>query len=62
VWLHLIEVAIGKDKMDLAIHNYFAKWKHKHPQPEDMQKAFEEATGTNLDDLFKLTKKEGKLE
>jgi aminopeptidase N len=62
LWLHLVEVAIGKDKMNAAMHNYFAKWKHKHPQPEDMQKAFEEACGKNLNLVFKLTKKEGKLE
>jgi aminopeptidase N len=62
VWLHLLEVAIGKEKMSLAMHNYFTKWKHKHPQPEDMQKAFEEAIGANLDQVFGLTKKEGKFE
>ena len=62
LWMYILESAIGKDKMDLAIHNYFDKWKNKHPQPEDMQAAFEEATGTKLDRFFNLTKKEGKFE
>lgn len=62
LWMHLLEKAIGWDKLELAVHNYFNKWKNKHPQPEDMQAAFEEATGTNLDAFFALTKKEGKFE
>jgi aminopeptidase N len=62
VWLHLLEQAVGKEKMNLAMHNYFNKWKHKHPEPADMQAAFEEAIGANLDQVFSLTKTEGKFE
>ncbi len=62
LWLHLLQAAVGPEKMDLAMHNYFNKWKNKHPQPEDMQAAFEEAIGAKLDAFFKLTKKEGKFE
>ena len=47
--------------MELAIKNYFTKWKNKHPQPADMKAAFEEAIGSNLDKFFELTKKEGKF-
>jgi hypothetical protein len=61
-WLYLLETAVGKEKMDQAIQLYFSKWKFKHPQPEDMQAAFEEAIGAKLDKFFLLTKKEGKLE
>ncbi|MEO6454436.1 MAG: M1 family metallopeptidase [Ginsengibacter sp.] len=62
LWMYLLESAIGRDKLELAIHNYFNKWKFKHPQPEDMQAAFEEAIGSKLDQFFALTKKEGKFE
>ncbi len=61
VWLHILESAVGKEKIDLAMKNYFNKWKDKHPQPADMQAAFEEALGIDLDEFFRLTKKEGKL-
>lgn len=61
LWMYIIESAVGRPKMDLAIKNYFHKWKHKHPQPEDMQAAFEEAVGEDLDMFFKMTKKEGKF-
>lgn len=62
LWMYLLESAVGWDKTQLAIHTYFEKWKNKHPQPEDMQAAFEEAIGAKLDKFFALTKKEGKFE
>lgn len=62
LWMYLLEAAVGTDKLDLAVQNYFTKWKNKHPQPEDMQAAFEEAIGNKLDRFFQLTKKEGKFE
>ncbi len=62
LWMYLLEAGAGTDKVDLAVQNYFKKWKNKHPQPEDMKAAFEEAIGVNLDRFFQLTKKEGKFE
>jgi Peptidase family M1 domain len=62
LWMYILESAVGWDKVELAVHNYFDKWKNKHPQPEDMQAAFEEAIGAKLDKFFALTKKEGKFE
>lgn len=62
LWLYMLETTVGRDKVDAALHNYFIKWKFKHPEPADMQAAFEEAIGGNLAKFFQLTKKEGKLE
>ncbi len=62
LWMYLLESAVGHDKMELAVHNYFNEWKNKHPQPEDMQASFEEAIGENLTSFFELTRKEGKFE
>lgn len=61
LWMYLLEAAIGREKTELAVRNYFSKWKNKHPQPEDMKASFEEAIGANLDDFFAMTKKEGKF-
>lgn len=61
LWMYIMESAIGRDKIDRAVQHYFSKWKHKHPQPADMQAAFEEATGENLNKFFELTRKEGKF-
>jgi len=62
LWLYMLEGTVGRDKVDAALKNYFNKWKFKHPEPEDMQAAFEEAVGGSLAKFFQLTKKEGKLE
>lgn len=61
LWMYILETTIGQEKATLAVQNYFNKWKNKHPQPEDMQQAFEEAAGTDLDSFFALTKKQGKF-
>lgn len=61
VWMYMFELSVGKEKSDLAVKHYFELWKNKHPQPEDMQAAFEESTGVDLDKFFALTKKTGKL-
>lgn len=61
VWLYILEASVGRERMDAAMKNYFEKWKFKHPEPADMQAAFEEALGGKLDKYFQLTKKEGKL-
>ena len=60
--MYMLETAVGWDKVKLAMRNYFNKWKNKHPQPEDMQAAFEEAIGGKLNSFFSLIKKEGKFE
>ena len=62
LWLYMLEATVGRDKVDAALQNYFKKWKFKHPEPADMQAAFEEAIGSDLTKFFQLTKKEGALE
>ena len=62
LWMYLLESAIGKEKVDLAVQHYFRVWKNKHPQPGDMQAAFEEAIGADLSKFFELIHKEGKFE
>lgn len=59
LWMYILEAGAGRERTDLAVQNYFKKWKHKHPQPADMQAAFEESIGTDLDKFFGLTKQTG---
>jgi len=61
LWLYKIELKVGKEKMDAAFKHYFDLWKNKHPQPEDLKAAFEQSTGVNLEEEFKLLNKEGKI-
>ena len=52
---------LGETLFDQCMHNYFEKWKFKHPQPEDIQSVFEETTNQKLDwffnELIKTTEK-----
>jgi hypothetical protein len=61
MWMYIVELSIGREKLDNAIKYYFKKWKFKHPKPEDMKIAFEEATGIGMDKIFELLKKKGPL-
>lgn len=61
IWMHVLEIVVGREGADKAIKNYFAKWHDKHPQPEDMKAAFEEGSGQNLDKFFELLNKKGAL-
>ncbi len=59
IWMYIIESSTSRETVDKAFHNYFDKWKFKHPQPEDMKAAFEETVGKKLDGLFGLLNKVG---
>jgi hypothetical protein len=52
---------LGEDLYDKCMQRYFNDWKFKHPQPEDLQKIFEEETGKDLswffDGIIKTTSK-----
>ncbi|MBO9618602.1 MAG: M1 family metallopeptidase [Niabella sp.] len=61
LWMYLLERQFGQAKVDKAFQDYFATWKDKHPQPEDMKAVFEKSLGTNLDGFFNLLNKKGSL-
>ncbi|MBO9565470.1 MAG: M1 family metallopeptidase [Niastella sp.] len=58
-WLYLVEMALGREKFDKAMQEYFATWKFKHPYPEDLKAALEKSTGMGLNEIFELLNKEG---
>ncbi len=49
--MHLINVA-GMERMIAFLKNYYAQWKFKHPEPEDMLRVAEKSTGMELDWLY----------
>lgn len=44
---------LGKKMFDSCMHVYFRNWQFRHPLPGDMQAAFEQTTGKNMDWFFK---------
>lgn len=43
---------LGQDLFDICMKEYYKTWKFKHPQPEDLQKIFEEKTEKDLSWFF----------
>lgn len=54
-----LERMIGSDKMQQAMHEYFMRYRFKHPAPEDFMNTIQEVAGQNLswyfDQAFKGT-------
>lgn len=52
---------LGDAVYDAAIHDYYRKWKFRHPQPEDLRSSFENRTDKDLnwffDDFMSTTKR-----
>ena len=61
VWLYAMEQALGRDVLDKGLQAYFSDWKFRHPTPDDFKHELEKASGKNLDSLFSMLDKEGKL-
>jgi hypothetical protein len=59
MWMYIMELSLGKENMEKAMHAYFNEWKFKHPYPEDLKSTFEHSTGKGLQDIFSLLQKEG---
>jgi len=47
-----LRVYLGEELYDDAMHHLFEKFAFKHPYPEDVKQAFEEATGKDLSWFF----------
>ncbi|NVO85307.1 M1 family metallopeptidase [Hymenobacter terrestris] len=43
---------LGQEQFDVAMRAYYQQWQFRHPYPEDMQAAFERATGKELGWFF----------
>lgn len=61
IWMYLLELEFGKEKIDAAMKAYFNQWKFKHPYPEDMKAVFEKELKADLTKYFDLLKKKGSL-
>jgi hypothetical protein len=44
---------LGDENFDKAMHEYYAAWEFKHPQPEDLKASLEKSSGKNLSWFFK---------
>lgn len=54
LWMQALENYIGKQMFDSALHEYYNRWKFKHPYPEDFKNIVEDVSGKNTDSIFSL--------
>jgi hypothetical protein len=59
--LNYLRAYLGDSIFDTIMHDYYGKWKNKHPQPEDLRRVFESGTNKDLtwffDDFLGTTKR-----
>jgi hypothetical protein len=61
IWMYILELNLGRDKLQKAMQSYFTQWKFKHPYPEDFKAALEKELGQDLTAYFDILKKKGSL-
>ena len=59
LWMYIMELSVGKEALEKAMHTYFNEWKFRHPYPEDLKTALEQSTGKGLQGVFLLLEKQG---
>jgi hypothetical protein len=57
-----LEQYVGKDIFDSCLHEYFNRWKFRHPQPNDFKKVVEDVSGRNIDSIFNLLNTRGPVQ
>ncbi len=60
-WMRYMESQLGTEVFNRSMHEYYSRWKFKHPQPEDFKKVMEETSNKNLDSAFAYLNKKGIL-
>lgn len=62
LWMKKLEDFLGKNLFDSCMHEYYNRWKFKHPYPEDFKKVVEDVSKKNVDSIFALLSKKGSIE
>jgi hypothetical protein len=58
-WMKVLENFVGRELFDSCLHEYFNRWKFKHPYPEDFKNVIEEVSHKNVDSIFSLLNSKG---
>ena len=61
-WMKVLEDYVGEPLFDSCLHEYYNRWKFKHPSPDDFKKVIEEVSKKNVDAIFSLLNKKGNLQ
>ena len=61
-WMKVLEDYVGQPLFDSCLHEYYNRWKFKHPYPEDFKKVVEDVSNKNVDSIFLLLSQRGMME
>lgn len=61
-WMKVLEQYIGKQLFDSCLHEYYTRWKFKHPSPADFKKVIEDVSRKNVDSIFSLLQQRGNID
>lgn len=61
-WMKVLEDYVGQPLFDSCLHEYYNRWKFKHPSPDDFKKVIEDVSKKNVDAVFSLLNKKGNLQ
>ncbi len=61
-WMKVLEDYVGQPLFDSCLHEYYNRWKFKHPSPEDFKKIIEDVSHKNVDSIFSFLYKKGSME
>ena len=62
LWMKKLQDFVGRELFDSCLHEYYNRWKFKHPYPEDFKKIVEEVSKKNVDTIFSFLSKKGSLQ
>ncbi len=62
LWMKKLEDVIGKNLFDSCLHEYYNRWKFRHPSPQDFKNVVEQVSGHNVDTIFSLLTQKGRIE
>ncbi len=60
-WMKALENYVGKEMFDSCLHEYFNRWKFKHPSPQDFKEVIEDVSRKNVDSVFLMLNTKGDL-
>ncbi|MEO8763494.1 MAG: M1 family metallopeptidase [Ginsengibacter sp.] len=61
-WMGVLEKYIGQPLFDSCLHEYYDRWKFKHPSPADFKDVVADVSKKEVDSLFLLLQKKGNME
>jgi Peptidase family M1 domain len=61
-WMKLLENYVGQPLFDSCLHEYYSRWKYKHPSPGDFKDVVAQVSNKNVDSIFAMLSQRGPID